>query len=261
MTDPAMIEVQHVKKSFGTLPVLKDISVRVPRGGVVAIIGPSGSGKSTLLRCLNLLTIPDEGSIRIGTHAAAFGRGHRMPRDKDLAAFRATVGMVFQSFNLFPHMSVVRNVMEGPVTVLGRGRDEARDLALRLLDKVGLRDRADASPDRLSGGQKQRVAIARALAMSPDVMLFDEATSALDPELVGEVLTVVRQLAAEGMTMVLVTHEIAFARDVADTVMFMRDGYVVETGPAREVIDTPREAATKAFLSHFHRGSASPAPA
>ncbi|KMO41284.1 ATP-binding protein [Methylobacterium variabile] len=261
MTDTAMIEVRHVKKSFGTLAVLKDMSVTVPRGGVVSLIGPSGSGKSTLLRCLNLLAIPDEGRIRIGTHVMEFGKGHRMPKDRDLAAFRSKVGMVFQSFNLFPHMSVVQNVMEGPVTVLGRGRDEAREDALRLLDKVGLRDKAEAYPDRLSGGQKQRVAIARALAMNPEVMLFDEATSALDPELVGEVLTVVRQLAAEGMTMVLVTHEIAFARDVAETVIFMRDGYVVEEGPARQVIDAPREAATRTFLSHFHRGTSSPAPA
>ncbi len=260
MPETTMIEVAHVRKSFGTVSVLKDISLSVPKGGVLSLIGPSGSGKSTLLRCLNLLTIPDEGTIRIGTHAMRFGKDpqgkdHRMPRDKDLAAFRSTVGMVFQNFNLFPHMSVLRNVMEGPVTVLGRGRDETRELALRLLDKVGLREKADVHPDRLSGGQKQRVAIARALAMKPEVMLFDEATSALDPELVGEVLQVVRQLASEGMTMVLVTHEIAFARDVADTCVFMRDGFVVEEGPARQVIEDPRQAATKAFLSHFHKAA------
>ncbi|TNC14497.1 amino acid ABC transporter ATP-binding protein [Methylobacterium terricola] len=250
-----MIEVEHVKKSFGDLSVLKDISMRVPRGGVVSLIGPSGSGKSTLLRCLNLLTIPSEGTIRIGTHEMRFDKAHKMPKDRDLAAFRSKVGMVFQNFNLFPHMSVVRNVMEGPVTVLGRGKEETRDLALQLLDKVGLREKADAYPDRLSGGQKQRVAIARALAMKPEVMLFDEATSALDPELVGEVLQVVRQLASEGMTMVLVTHEIAFARDVADTCVFMRDGFVVEEGPARQVIEDPQQAATKAFLSHFHKAA------
>ncbi|MGF3021674.1 amino acid ABC transporter ATP-binding protein [Methylobacterium aquaticum] len=250
-----MIEVGHVKKSFGPLSVLKDISMRVPKGGVVSLIGPSGSGKSTLLRCLNLLTIPDEGTIRIGTHAMRFDRGHRMPKDKDLAAFRSKVGMVFQTFNLFPHMSVLQNVMEGPVTVLGRGKEETRVLAFHLLDKVGLREKADVYPDRLSGGQKQRVAIARALAMKPEVMLFDEATSALDPELVGEVLQVVRQLASEGMTMVLVTHEIAFARDVAETCVFMRDGFVVEEGPARQVIEDPQQAATKAFLSHFHKAA------
>ncbi|TGD95375.1 amino acid ABC transporter ATP-binding protein [Methylobacterium nonmethylotrophicum] len=250
-----MIEVKHVKKSFGNLPVLKDISMRVPKGGVVSLIGPSGSGKSTLLRCLNLLTIPSEGTIRIGTHEMRFDKDHKMPKDKELAAFRSKVGMVFQNFNLFPHMSVVQNVMEGPVTVLGRGKEETRELALQLLDKVGLKEKADVYPDRLSGGQKQRVAIARALAMKPEVMLFDEATSALDPELVGEVLQVVRQLASDGMTMVLVTHEIAFARDVADTCVFMRDGFVVEEGPARQVIEDPQQAATKAFLSHFHKAA------
>ena len=254
MSDAAMIELIHVKKSFGAVSVLKDISLRVPRGGVVALIGPSGSGKSTLLRCLNLLTLPESGVIRVGRSTMDFTNGHQLPRDKDLAAFRARTGMVFQNFNLFPHMSVIRNVMEGPVTVLKVRPDEARQTALALLDKVGLRDKADVAPDKLSGGQKQRVAIARALAMKPEVMLFDEATSALDPELVGEVLAVVRQLAAEGMTMVLVTHEMAFAREVADTVIFMRDGVVVEDGQARQVIDTPREAATRAFLSHFHSG-------
>jgi polar amino acid transport system ATP-binding protein len=258
MSDAPMIELSHVKKSFGALDVLKDISLRVPRGGVVALIGPSGSGKSTLLRCLNLLTIPDSGVIRVDERTMDFTAGHKLPRDKDLAAFRARTGMVFQNFNLFPHMTAVENVMEGPVTVLKIPAAEARVRALDLLDKVGLKDKADVAPDKLSGGQKQRVAIARALAMKPQVMLFDEATSALDPELVGEVLAVVRQLAAEGMTMVLVTHEMSFAREVADRVVFMRDGVVVEEGPARQVIDTPREAATRSFLSHFHRGAAVP---
>jgi polar amino acid transport system ATP-binding protein len=252
VSDNAMIELVHVKKSFGAVSVLKDISLRVPRGGLLALIGPSGSGKSTLLRCLNLLTIPDSGAIRVGESTMDFTNGHKLPRDKELAAFRARTGMVFQNFNLFPHMSTLQNVMEGPVTVLKIQPDVAREAALGLLEKVGLKDKADVAPDKLSGGQKQRVAIARALAMKPQVMLFDEATSALDPELVGEVLAVVRQLAAEGMTMVLVTHEMAFAREVADTVVFMRDGVVVEEGPARQVIDTPRQPATRAFLSHFH---------
>ncbi|MDA9403626.1 ATP-binding protein [Bradyrhizobium sp. CCBAU 45389] len=252
MSDVPMIELAHVKKAFGPVSVLKDISLRVPRGGVVALIGPSGSGKSTLLRCLNLLTIPESGFIRVGQSTMDFTNGHKLPADRELAAFRARTGMVFQNFNLFPHMSAIQNVMEGPVTVLKTKPDAAREAALGLLEKVGLKDKADVAPDKLSGGQKQRVAIARALAMKPQVMLFDEATSALDPELVGEVLAVVRQLAAEGMTMVLVTHEMAFAREVADTVVFMRDGVVVEEGPARQVIDTPRQPATRAFLSHYH---------
>ncbi|KJC56080.1 ATP-binding protein [Bradyrhizobium sp. LTSPM299] len=253
MSDAPMIEMVHVKKSFGAVSVLKDMSLRVPRGGVVALIGPSGSGKSTLLRCLNLLTLPDSGAIRVGESTVDFSNGDKLPRDRELAAFRARTGMVFQNFNLFPHMSTLQNVMEGPVTVLKVQPEAARATALGLLEKVGLKDKADVAPDKLSGGQKQRVAIARALAMKPQVMLFDEATSALDPELVGEVLAVVRQLAAEGMTMVLVTHEMAFAREVADTVVFMRDGVVVEEGPARQVIDAPRDPATRAFLSHFHR--------
>ncbi len=250
-----MIEVVGLKKSFGTHAVLRDISLEVPKGGVVALIGPSGSGKSTLLRTLNLLTLPDSGYIRVGASRIDFTAGQRMPRDRELAAFRARTGMVFQNFNLFPHMSAEANVMEGPVTVQRMKKPEARSLARELLAKVGLADRAEAMPEQLSGGQKQRVAIARALAMKPDVMLFDEATSALDPERVAEVLAVMKQLATEGMTMLLVTHEMAFAREVADTVIFMRDGYVVESGPARQVIDHPAEEATRAFLSHFHHAA------
>lgn len=249
-----MIEVVGLKKSFGPQEVLKDISLSVPRGHVVAMIGPSGSGKSTLLRSLNLLSLPDAGCITIGGKKMDFSSGRVTLRDKDLAAFRANTGMVFQNFNLFPHMSVVDNVMIGPVTVLGEGKDTARAHAIELLAKVGLEARADARPEQLSGGQKQRVAIARALAMKPEVMLFDEATSALDPALVGEVLAVIRQLAEQGMTMILVTHEMAFARDVADRVIFMRDGFVVECGDARQVINEPQEAATREFLSHFHGG-------
>ncbi|KAB2763022.1 amino acid ABC transporter ATP-binding protein [Brucella anthropi] len=251
-----MIEVRGLKKSFGEIEVLRNISLTVERGQVVGLIGPSGSGKSTLLRSLNLLSLPDAGYIAIGDQKIDFSSGNVSLKDKYLAAFRANTGMVFQNFNLFPHMSVLDNVMIGPVSVLKQDKKAARELAMELLEKVGLAARADARPEQLSGGQKQRVAIARALAMRPDVMLFDEATSALDPALVGEVLAVIRQLAEQGMTMILVTHEMAFARDVADKVIFMQDGYVVETGDARQVINEPREAATREFLSHFHGGLA-----
>ncbi|ABS16778.1 amino acid ABC transporter ATP-binding protein [Brucella anthropi] len=256
MSAEPMIEVRGLKKSFGEIEVLRNISLTVERGQVVALIGPSGSGKSTLLRSLNLLSLPDAGYIAIGEQKIDFSSGNVSLKDKYLAAFRANTGMVFQNFNLFPHMSVLDNVMIGPVTVLKQDKKAARELAMELLEKVGLAARADARPEQLSGGQKQRVAIARALAMRPDVMLFDEATSALDPALVGEVLAVIRQLAEQGMTMILVTHEMAFARDVADKVIFMQDGYVVETGDARQVINEPREAATREFLSHFHGGLA-----
>ncbi|MGC0054412.1 amino acid ABC transporter ATP-binding protein [Brucella pituitosa] len=256
MSAEPMIEVRGLKKSFGDIEVLRNISLTVERGQVVALIGPSGSGKSTLLRSLNLLSLPDGGYIAIGEQKIDFSSGNVSLKDKYLAAFRANTGMVFQNFNLFPHMSVLDNVMIGPVTVLKQDKKAARQLAMELLEKVGLAARADARPEQLSGGQKQRVAIARALAMRPDVMLFDEATSALDPALVGEVLAVIRQLAEQGMTMILVTHEMAFARDVADKVIFMQDGYVVETGDARQVINEPREAATREFLSHFHGGLA-----
>ncbi len=256
-----MIAISDLHKAFGSLQVLRGISLNVEKGGVVALIGPSGSGKSTLLRCVNLLVTPDKGDVRVGETHFTFGAGQKAPGTRSLAAFRANTGMVFQHFNLFPHMSVLANVMEGPLTVRRMERAKAETLARALLAKVGLADKADDFPARLSGGQKQRVAIARALAMEPDVMLFDEATSALDPELVGEVLSVMRALAREGMTMLIVTHEIAFAREVADRVVFMRDGVVVEEGPAREVIDSPREAATQAFLAHFHRNGAEKAQA
>jgi polar amino acid transport system ATP-binding protein len=246
------IEVSGLRKSFGALTVLRDINLKVESGQVVALIGPSGSGKSTLLRCLNLLVMPEGGKVRIGADAFTFGDGSKMPGTREQARFRSNTGMVFQHFNLFPHMTVVQNVMEGPVSVKGMPKREAEALARRLLAKVGLSDKVDVFPNKLSGGQKQRVAIARALAMEPEVMLFDEATSALDPELVGEVLGVMRDLAAEGMTMIIVTHEIGFAREVADRVVFMRDGVIVEEGPAREVIGAPQQEATRAFLSHFH---------
>jgi polar amino acid transport system ATP-binding protein len=260
-TSQPKIEIAALRKQFGQLVVLKDINLTVEQGSVVALIGPSGSGKSTLLRCINLLVTPNGGRVRVGGDSFVFGTGAKLPGTRELARFRANTGMVFQHFNLFPHMTALGNVMEAPVTVRRKSKREARELALTLLAKVGLADKVDEYPSRLSGGQKQRVAIARALAMEPDVMLFDEATSALDPELVGEVLSVMQKLAAEGMTMVIVTHEIAFAREVADRVIFMRDGLVIEEGPARQVIDAPREAATRAFLSHFHRGGAIAPPA
>ena len=252
-----LIAIKGLRKSFGAHVVLRDISLEVERGNVVAIIGPSGSGKSTLLRCINLLTVPEGGEIRVGDHLIAFdGRRTAIPGDRQLAKFRASTGMVFQHFNLFPHMTALQNVMEGPITVLKKPRAEAEAMARSLLDKVGLLERAGVYPDKLSGGQKQRIAIARALALQPAVMLFDEATSALDPELVGEVLNVIKALAREGMTMVLVTHEIAFAREVADQVIFMHDGVVAESGPPGVVIDNPREAATRAFLGRFNASMA-----
>ena len=252
MQDPALICIRGLKKSFGKLDVLKDICLDVNRGQVVALIGPSGSGKSTLLRCINLLTVPDGGEIRVDAQSLAFsGSATQLPKDKVLAGFRARTGMVFQHFNLFPHMSVLKNVMEGPLTVLRLPKAEAESRALALLQKVGLAERAHMMPEQLSGGQKQRVAIARALAMQPSVMLFDEATSALDPELVGEVLQVIQSLAKDGMTMILVTHEIAFAREVADKVVFMRDGVVVEEGPPAQVIDNPQQEATRSFLGRI----------
>ncbi|EGH71536.1 amino acid ABC transporter ATP-binding protein, partial [Pseudomonas syringae] len=207
MTIP-LIQITGLKKSFGPLAVLRDVSLSVERGEVVALLGPSGSGKSTLLRCINLLTVPDAGTIRIDKQSFDFDKSVRrsLPADGALSAFRANTGMVFQQFNLFPHMTVLKNVMEGPLAVKKMPKDSVKKLAFELLEKVGLSNRADYYPAMLSGGQKQRVAIARALAMEPAVMLFDEATSALDPELVGEVLGVMKNLAKEGMTMILVTH-------------------------------------------------------
>ena len=243
-----MIEIADLWKSFGELSVLRGISLQVERGSVVAIIGPSGSGKSTLLRCINLLEEPDRGHIRVGDRERAFGDGVRTKHsDRELSAFRAATGMVFQHFNLFPHMTAIGNVMTGPSIVKGIARREAAEIARALLAKVGLADKADFYPSQLSGGQRQRVAIARALAMNPAVMLLDEITSALDPELVGEVLGVIEQLAEEGMTMIIVTHEVAFAHEVADLVAFMSDGVIVESGPPGQILEHPENPRTRGF--------------
>jgi ABC-type polar amino acid transport system ATPase subunit len=236
-----VVNVKGINKHFGHLHVLKDVSLDVARGEVVVIIGPSGSGKSTLLRCLNYLEPVQSGEIRVD--------GIRLDHHKtNIRKVRAEVGMVFQSFNLFPHLSVLRNVMLAPVIVRKRPEAEVRHEALALLAKVGLQDKTDAFPSQLSGGQQQRVAIARALAMQPKLMLFDEVTSALDPELVREVLDVMKQLARDGMTMIVVTHEMGFAREVADRVIFMDEGRIVEQGSAEDVFDRPQNQRTKEFL-------------
>ncbi len=251
-----VLEINHVKKSFNdsTLHVLKDISLTVAKGEVVAIIGPSGSGKSTLLRCATLLTKMDSGDLLYsGDYAARNNaQGESVYADKkELKKIRSRFGLVFQNFNLFPHYSVLKNLTDAPVHVLGRSKEDATKKAMELLEKMGLADKADAYPCQLSGGQQQRVAIARALAMEPEILFFDEPTSALDPELTGEILKVIRQLAEEHMTMVIVTHEMSFARDVADRVIFMADGVIVEQGDPREVIANPKEERTRQFLSRF----------
>jgi ectoine/hydroxyectoine ABC transporter ATP-binding protein len=250
MTRP-MIEVDGLHKYFGALHVLRGIDMSVAAGEVVCIIGPSGSGKSTLLRCLNHLEVAQQGRIRIDGKTAyreEEGGVFHPHSNRDVAAVRAQIGMVFQQFNLFPHLTAVQNVMEAPVHVLGRKRAAARQRALELLAQVGLADKADAFPEELSGGQQQRAAIARALAMDPKAMLFDEATSALDPELVSEVLVVMRDLARRGMTMVVVTHEMNFARQVASRVIFMDQGRIVEEGDPSTIFGAPREARTREFL-------------
>ena len=250
MTRP-MIEVDGLHKYFGPLHVLRGIDMSVAVGEVVCIIGPSGSGKSTLLRCLNHLEVAQQGRIRIDGKTAyreEEGGVFHPHSNRDVAAVRAQIGMVFQQFNLFPHLTAVQNVMEAPVHVLGRKRAAARQRALELLTQVGLADKADAFPEELSGGQQQRAAIARALAMDPKAMLFDEATSALDPELVSEVLGVMRDLARRGMTMVVVTHEMNFARQVASRVIFMDQGRIVEEGDPSTIFGAPREARTREFL-------------
>jgi len=237
----SMIKVKNVCKSFGSLQVLKGIDLTIEESEVVVLLGSSGSGKSTLLRCLNFLEINDEGEIWIEGELVR-------PGTTDLNKIRSEVGMVFQHFNLFPHKSVLENIIEAPIYVKKMKKSEAKDIALDLLDKVGLKDKADEYPDMLSGGQKQRVAIARALAMSPRVMLFDEPTSALDPELVGEVLQVMKQLASEGMTMVVVTHEMGFARGVADRILFMEEGQILEEATPKQFFENPQNERTKQFL-------------
>ena len=247
-----MVRAESVHKSFGSLEVLKGVDLVVRPGEVCCVLGPSGSGKSTLLRCINHLEKIDAGRIFVDGDLVGYRqRGGKLYelREKEVAAQRRAIGMVFQRFNLFPHMTVLQNVMEAPVRVKRESRAETRDRAAALLDRVGLGDKVDGYPGQLSGGQQQRVAIARALAMRPKLMLFDEPTSALDPELVGEVLEVMRNLARDGMTMVVVTHEIGFAREVGDTLIFMDDGVVVEQGEPRQVLSDPRQERTKAFLS------------
>ena len=237
-----LIEVSDLHKSFGELKVLKGVSEHVSKGEVVSIIGPSGGGKSTFLRCLNLLEVPDSGKILFeGVDITAKGVNIDLHRQK--------MGMVFQHFNVFPHMTVGENVTMAPVLLGKKKQNEADEMAKELLNRVGLLEKFDEYPQRLSGGQKQRLAIVRALAMEPDVMLFDEPTSALDPEMVGEVLQVMKQLAADGMTMVVVTHEIGFAREVASRVIFMEGGYIVEEGTPEEVINHPKQPRTIDFLS------------
>lgn len=236
------IHVSHLKKTFGSLEVLKDISTDIHEGEVVVIIGPSGSGKSTFLRCMNKLEEITDGEVIVD------GK-NLTDKHVDINKVRENVGMVFQHFNLFPHMNVTQNLMLAPVELKKATKEEAKERAIHMLNKVGMDDKAESYPEQLSGGQKQRVAIARALCMTPDIMLFDEPTSALDPEMVGEVLQVMKQLAADGMTMVIVTHEMGFAREVADRVLFMDGGYIVEEGTPQEVLLNPKEPRTIDFLN------------
>ncbi len=248
----AMVNAEAVHKRYGRHEVLKGITLEVAAGEVMCLLGPSGSGKSTFLRCINHLEKIDAGRLSVDGELVGYreagGRLHEL-REAEVARKRAEIGMVFQHFNLFPHMTALENVTCAPLRVRHEGREQARERALGLLARVGLADKVDAYPSQLSGGQQQRVAIARALAMQPKLMLFDEPTSALDPELVGDVLAAMQQLAREGMTMIVVTHEMGFAREVADTVVFMDDGVVVESGAPVNVLESPREERTRSFLS------------
>lgn len=245
----SVLEISNLSKSFGRNHVLKDISLKVEKGQVVSVIGPSGSGKSTLLRCATLLETTDSGTIKYDD-VVMFENG-RYASKSELKQIKKKFGLVFQNFNLFPHFSILRNITEAPINVLKMPKAQAEKEAMELLEKMGLSDKAAAYPCELSGGQKQRVSIARALAMHPDVLFFDEPTSALDPELTGEILSVIRELAEEKMTMVIVTHEMIFAREVSDYVVFMDSGVIVEEGSARDVINNPESDRLKAFLSKF----------
>lgn len=236
------VHVKNLKKSFGKLEVLKDISIDIDEGEVVVLLGPSGSGKSTFLRCLNQLETATAGTILVDDQDVT-------DKHTDINKVRENIGMVFQHFNLFPHKTVLENIMLAPVELKKMTKEQASQAGMRLLERVGMDAKADVYPSQISGGQKQRVAIARALAMNPDIMLFDEPTSALDPEMVGEVLAVMKELAAEGMTMVVVTHEIGFAREVADRIVFMDAGYIVEQGTPEEIIEHPKEERTIDFLN------------
>ena len=244
-----MLEVRDLNKSFGGMPVLKGVSLRVNRGDVTAIIGPSGGGKTTLLRCLNFLETADSGRLTFGDREYDMSRVSR----REIARIRMRTGFVFQSFNLFSNKTALGNVTEGLIVARRMPREEARSAAMAALERVGLLDRADHYPSQLSGGQQQRVAIARAMATNPEIIYFDEPTSALDPELIGEVLAVMRDLASSGMTMLVVTHEMRFAREVSSQVVFMEDGQIVEQGPSRPFFDSPRQERTQAFLNRISR--------
>jgi len=246
---PKVLDVAGISKSFGSVEVLADVSFQVDKGETVCVLGPSGSGKSTLLRCINWLERPDAGRIYLNGQQIGVTSGGTVMTDRDLSAVRTRIGMVFQHFALWPHLTVLQNITEAPVQAQRRPKAEVHDEALALLAKVGLIDKRDAFPARLSGGQKQRVGIARALALRPDLLLFDEPTSALDPEMIKEVLDVMKDLARSGMTMIVVTHEMGFAREVGHHLVFMDDGVVVEEGVPRQVFAEPREPRTRAFLS------------
>ena len=248
-----MLSVKGLRKSFGEVHALRDASVDVASGEVVAVCGRSGSGKSTLIRCVNFLEVPDEGVIQVGAIRVEAGGPMTRRMSRQIRELRQHTGMIFQSFNLFPHRTVIQNVTEGLRVVKGMRRDDATKIGLELLDRVGLADKSDVFPARLSGGQQQRVAIARALAMNPDLLLVDEPTSALDPELIGEVLAVLRQLADDGMTMVIVTHELGFAVDVADRLIYMDEGVLLEQGPPDQLMKNPQTASLQKFLGSINQ--------
>ncbi len=248
-----ILDIQNVRKSFGDNHVLKDISLTVDQGEVVSVIGPSGSGKSTFLRCATLLETMDSGTLKYMGETVAAMEGDKIVYTKDLKKVRGYFGLVFQNFNLFPHFSVMKNVTDAPISVQKRDPKEVKETALQLLASMGLSDKADAYPCQLSGGQKQRVSIVRALAMKPEILFFDEPTSALDPELTGEVLKVIKQLAEQKMTMVIVTHEMAFAHAISDRVIFMDGGVIVEQGTPRELFEGTKQERTRQFLQNYQR--------